>query len=497
MEYPRVYAHGAPKRRGLSRRLIIGTATASVLALLGTAAIVVGTARADVTIEVDGVSVPVTAWNPTPASVLEQMNIEVGEHDLVEPALDTRLAAGEVVVVRRAHPFTVAVDGERTTVWSTEESAQAVLANVKGLDGDAVLVADRSSQRPTPTALVAAPTAVNIKVGDKVTPFQAQPGKDAREILSDAKIPVDALDRVQVSHTKDALTVEVIPVDRGTVTRTDPVKTETVEKKSDELFVGEVVVTKAKDGTNEITLWQESVGGKAIHSVDLSNKLLSQPVAEVRTIGTKEVNPGALIEAGIDPKAELEEKAEDDQTTATRFRSELGSLSSDKEIRDILGANPTDKQKAAVQAAGINLTENRPQTTTTNNQGDQPAENPGANTATPPAPENNTPPQGSYSGDDPKGIAQQMVAARGWSDSEFQCLVKLWERESNWNPYAENPSSGAYGIPQSLPGSKMASAGSDWQTNPATQITWGLGYIAGRYGTPCGALGHSDSVGWY
>ncbi|MDK7123234.1 lytic transglycosylase, partial [Pauljensenia sp. UMB6358] len=67
----------------------------------------------------------------------------------------------------------------------------------------------------------------------------------------------------------------------------------------------------------------------------------------------------------------------------------------------------------------------------------------------------------------------------------------------HWNPYAANAWSGAYGIPQALPGSKMASAGADWQTNPATQITWGLGYIAGRYGTPCGALGHSNSVGWY
>ncbi len=102
-----------------------------------------------------------------------------------------------------------------------------------------------------------------------------------------------------------------------------------------------------------------------------------------------------------------------------------------------------------------------------------------------------------YSGSDPRTIAQQKVLARGWGSGEYQCLETLWQRESGWNPYAANPSSGAYGIPQALPGSKMASAGSDWQTNPATQIEWGLGYIAGRYGTPCGALGHSNSVGWY
>jgi resuscitation-promoting factor RpfB len=96
-----------------------------------------------------------------------------------------------------------------------------------------------------------------------------------------------------------------------------------------------------------------------------------------------------------------------------------------------------------------------------------------------------------------KEIGQQMAAARGWTGEEWTCLELLWERESGWNYQAANPSSGAYGIPQALPGSKMGTAGSDWATNPATQIEWGLGYIADRYGTPCGAWGHSESVGWY
>ncbi|MDK8353638.1 G5 domain-containing protein [Actinotignum sanguinis] len=101
----------------------------------------------------------------------------------------------------------------------------------------------------------------------------------------------------------------------------------------------------------------------------------------------------------------------------------------------------------------------------------------------------------------PAGTAQEiasgMLSAYGWGQDQFSCLVTLWNRESNWNHLAENSSSGAYGIPQALPGSKMASAGADWQTNPATQIRWGLGYIEGRYGSPCAALGHSNSRGWY
>lgn len=95
-----------------------------------------------------------------------------------------------------------------------------------------------------------------------------------------------------------------------------------------------------------------------------------------------------------------------------------------------------------------------------------------------------------------QAIAQQLVAARGWGSGEYNCLVSLWNKESGWRVNAYNPS-GAYGIPQALPGSKMATAGADWQTNPATQITWGLNYISGVYGTPCGAWGHSQSFNWY
>ena len=98
---------------------------------------------------------------------------------------------------------------------------------------------------------------------------------------------------------------------------------------------------------------------------------------------------------------------------------------------------------------------------------------------------------------DPRDIARALLADYGFSADQFSCLDSLYVRESNWNPTADNPTSSAYGIPQALPGSKMASAGADWATNPVTQIRWGLGYIQDRYGSPCGAWGHSQSVGWY
>src|SRR5689334_12110066 len=97
----------------------------------------------------------------------------------------------------------------------------------------------------------------------------------------------------------------------------------------------------------------------------------------------------------------------------------------------------------------------------------------------------------------PQQIAQAMLGSFGWSSSQFSCLDPLWAHESGWSVSAYNAGSGAFGIPQALPGSRMASAGPDWQTNASTQIKWGLDYIKGTYGSPCGAWSHEEATGWY
>ena len=97
----------------------------------------------------------------------------------------------------------------------------------------------------------------------------------------------------------------------------------------------------------------------------------------------------------------------------------------------------------------------------------------------------------------PQQIAQAMLGSFGWSSSQFSCLDPLWAHESGWSVTAYNAGSGAYGIPQALPGSRMASAGPNWQTNAATQIRWGLEYIKGTYGSPCAAWDHEQATGWY
>jgi hypothetical protein len=95
-----------------------------------------------------------------------------------------------------------------------------------------------------------------------------------------------------------------------------------------------------------------------------------------------------------------------------------------------------------------------------------------------------------------QAIGCTLMLQGGYGLDQAPCLIKLWNRESGWRVNASNPS-GAFGIPQAVPGSKMASFGADWRTNPVTQIKWGLSYIKGRYKTPCGAWQHSEDTGWY
>jgi hypothetical protein len=96
-----------------------------------------------------------------------------------------------------------------------------------------------------------------------------------------------------------------------------------------------------------------------------------------------------------------------------------------------------------------------------------------------------------------RAYARSRMDKWGWDEHQFHCLVHLWERESNWNHTADNPTSSAYGIPQALPGHKMSTVGDDWGINPKTQIKWGLKYISERYSTPCNAWKHFQNKNWY
>ena len=450
-----------------SPRVVLGVAALASVGVLGIAGVGVASSHTTVMLEVNGVSRPVTAWGNTVADALKVANVSVGSGDLVQPGVAETVREGDTIVVRTSKAYTVTVDGEPRTLWTTAASADSILADAAPLGTTVTLAADRSASRDELTPLVSRARNVIVNADGTTREVAVRPGQDARGILEAAGVSVHALDRVTVENDATGeLAITVSRVTRGQATETVDIPFSETTTTSSDMFVGESqVTTTGVNGVTTWTVWQEKDGDQVLTSVPITEHSTSQPVTQVRSEGTKEVTPTALVAAGIDPKATLEEKTESDGTTSVRYRAKLGSISTKEEIAEITGeAKNADQATAAAAAAA--------------------AAEAGAVPTT-------------YSGEDPRSLAKPLVAAQGWSDSEYQCLVLLWNRESQWNPYAENSSSGAYGIPQALPGSKMASAGADWRTNPITQINWGIGYIKGRYGTPCSAWAHSNAVGWY
>ena len=450
-----------------SPRVVLGVAALASVGVLGIAGVGVASSHTTVMLEVNGVSRPVTAWGNTVADALKVANVSVGSGDLVQPGVAETVREGDTIVVRTSKAYTVTVDGEPRTRWTTAASADSILADAAPLGTTVTLAADRSASRDELTPLVSRARNVIVNADGTTREVAVRPGQDARGILEAAGVSVHALDRVTVENDATGeLAITVSRVTRGQATETVDIPFSETTTTSSDMFVGESqVTTTGVNGVTTWTVWQEKDGDQVLTSVPITEHSTSQPVTQVRSEGTKEATPTALVAAGIDPKATLEEKTESDGTTSVRYRAKLGSISTKEEIAEITGeAKNADQATAAAAAAA--------------------AAEAGAVPTT-------------YSGEDPRSLAKPLVAAQGWSDSEYQCLVLLWNRESQWNPYAENSSSGAYGIPQALPGSKMASAGADWRTNPITQINWGIGYIKGRYGTPCSAWAHSNAVGWY
>jgi len=171
------------------------------------------------------------------------------------------------------------------------------------------------------------------------------------------------------------------------------------------------------------------------------------------------VDPSAAFEQASAATIEQARQADDGQTFVTASADSVKNAKINRGSYKVIEKKEEPK-KVAVEAAG--------------------------------APASGTPDPGSA-----QAIALKLVTAKGWGAGEFNCLVSLWNKESGWNVYAHNVGSGAYGIAQALPGEKMASVGADWKTSAKTQIIWGLGYIEGRYGTPCGAWASSEARGWY
>ncbi|WP_460756015.1 aggregation-promoting factor C-terminal-like domain-containing protein [Myceligenerans cantabricum] len=413
-------------------------------------------AHKTVTLDVDGTTTSVSTFAGDVEGLLAAQGVRLDDQDEVAPALDTNLRDGSDVVVRYGRQVTVAADGKESDVWLNVTDSAEALDTLASRGSDVRLVASRSGERAEfPLRLQDdGPVAV---VADGSTRVVDGNGDGVAAILDRLDVELDEDDRVSV------VSVDDLTENGGDVV--EEAKVVKATKKSDAEVALQVERVETKKVTKTIDIDHDS---RTVTDASRFEDL--DPV--VRTAGKDGERTKRYRVTTVDGVVVDRELLSNEVTTKSVTRV----------VAEGTKARPVEEPEEPVE----------PATTSDDTSSSSPSSPSSSSSTSEQSVTTKAVPAGSN-----RQVGQQMAAAKGWSGSEWTCLEALWTKESNWSHTASNPSSGAYGIPQALPGSKMVSAGSDWASNPATQIAWGLGYIADRYGSPCAAWSHSSSVGWY
>lgn len=422
----------------------------------------------------------VVSWGRTVGDLLADGGVQVGDCDRVTPGVDAPLAGvdtvgvvrcrsalvhdgvGGVVAVGTVRPDTVGVlrdvaDARGVSVASrasrNSEDDSSLGGTTAGLSrgnaGAGVVVVSAPSQEGVPVNSVDTPIPVRVVADGQTVNGVAERGMSARDVAASAGVTVGPLDEVTVGlDTDGGMVVRVARVWRGEETVSTADKAVEEKRDTDTLLVGEWTLTPGADGAHDVTMFSVKRDGERIHSVVLGeNTVAARPA--VREVGTKPVSPEVLVAAGVDPASPVSEETDSAGVVTARYRAPLYSLTSREDVDKLLGKasgsdGATDAQGAS--AGGVS-------------------------------------PASSAPAFNPSGSKGDWMRAAGISDSDFGYVDYIISHESGWNYHAVNRSSGAYGLPQSLPAGKLASAGADWRDNPVTQLRWAHNYAVGRYGS--------------
>lgn len=420
----------------------------------------------------------VVSWGRTVGDLLADSGVQVGGCDRVTPGVDAPLAgvdavsvvrcrsalvhdgAGGVVAVGTVRPDTVGVLRDVADARGVSVASRASRNDDDSTLGDAATGLTRSDSGAVGAVVVSAPSQEGVPVNSGDTPVPvtvvaggkdvngvAERGMSARDVAASAGVTASRLDEVTVGlDTDGGVVVRVARVWRGEETVSTADKAVEEKRDTDSLLVGEWTLTPGADGAHDVTMFSVKRDGERVHSVVLGeNTVAARPA--VREVGTKPVSPEVLVAAGLDPASPVSEETDSAGVVTARYRAPLYSLTSREDVDRLLGKTATD----GATTAGSGTTG-------------------GASASSAPA-------------FNPSGSKTDWMRAAGIADADFGYVDYIISHESGWNYRAVNRSSGAYGLPQSLPAGKLASAGADWRDNPVTQLRWAHNYAVGRYGS--------------
>ncbi len=482
-----------PQRFVTLRRIrVIACIAATSIALAGSFAF---TARKSVALNINGQTTQVTTYAMTATRLLEEQGVDIKTHDIVTTSSGDQLANHAVVTVQSAYQTTINIDGTAVPFWTVATSADQLLGFFEENQNNAakITVDIKNVYNQLTGGLVinqSGPVTVIADGKSSVAPNGKLP---AASILDSKGIVLNKEDRVSVEKDSDETILRVRRVTHGEETRTSviPFSTQTI------------IDPNLAEGQADVR--QQGVNGEKTQVYDVT---YVDGVAESETLKSETVTSMAIdqiIAVGA-AKSDTDKGSDKKSDSADNGKADSGSNNQHESSNNNAGntgGNNSGNTGIGNTAAttpvtpAIPVTLVIPATPATGNTGG------GTN--------NNSGSSGSDSGatTTPSGrlwhatVAQAQAyaagaaAQRGWTGNDWDCLVKLWNRESRWLWYAENASSGAYGIPQSLPADKMAAFGANYRDDAAVQIDWGLWYIAQAYGSPSKAWQNSEQIGWY
>lgn len=480
-----------PQRFVTLRRIrVIACIAATSIALAGSFAF---TARKSVALNINGQTTQVTTYAMTATRLLEEQGVDIKTHDIVTTSSGDQLANHAVVTVQSAYQTTINIDGTSVPFWTVATSADQLLGFFEENQNNAakITVDIKNVYNQLTGGLVinqSGPVTVIADGKSSVAPNGKLP---AASILDSKGIVLNKEDRVNVEKDGDETILRVRRVTHGEETRTSviPFSTQTI------------IDPNLAEGQADVR--QQGVNGEKTQVYDVT---YVDGVAESETLKSETVTSMAIdqiIAVGA-AKSDTDKGSDKKSDSADNGKADSGSNNQHESSNN--NAGNTGNSGNTGNTGNTGNSGNSGNTGNTGNTG-----NSGNTGNTGGGTNNNSGSSGSDSGTTttPSGrlwhatVAQAQAyaagaaAQRGWTGNDWDCLVKLWTRESSWLWYAENASSGAYGIPQSLPADKMAAFGANYRDDAAVQIDWGLWYIAQAYGSPSKAWQHSEQVGWY
>lgn len=476
-----------PQRFVTLRRIrVIACIAATSIALAGSFAF---TARKSVALNINGQTTQVTTYAMTATRLLEEQGVDIKTHDIVTTSSGDQLANHAVVTVQSAYQTTINIDGTAVPFWTVATSADQLLGFFEENQNNAakITVDIKNVYNQLTGGLVinqSGPVTVIADGKSSVAPNGKLP---ATSILDSKGIVLNKEDRVSVEKDGDETILRVRRVTHGEETRTSviPFSTQTI------------IDPNLAEGQADVR--QQGVNGEKTQVYDVT---YVDGVAESETLKSETVTSMAIdqiIAVGA-AKSDTDKGSDKKSDSADNGKADSGSNNQHESSNNNAGNTGGNNSGNTGNTGNSGNTGNTGNTGNSGNTG-----NTGGGT------NNNSGSSGSDSGTTttPSGrlwhatVAQAQAyaagaaAQHGWTGNDWDCLVKLWTRESSWLWYAENASSGAYGIPQSLPADKMAAFGANYRDDAAVQIDWGLWYIAQAYGSPSKAWQHSEQVGWY